>query len=171
MKILFLLSLLYYSVFASLDFLTTFEADFKQTIKDNKDKILSYEGHLIAAKPQNALWKYETPIQKHVYLLNNHVTIIEPEIEQVIIKKVRSSLDFFQILHHAKQKDAEHYLAHFEGNEYTFEVKEKLLKAISYKDEFDNLVRIEFSNQKQNNVIDDRLFRANIPDNFDIIEE
>ena len=171
MKFFTLLFLAVHSLFASLDFLTTFEADFEQTIKDSNDKVLLYKGHLVATKPQNAFWSYTTPIEKHVYLINERVTIIEPEIEQVITKKVRSGLDFFQILRHAKQNDATHYSAKFQGNEYLFEVKEKTLISINYRDEFDNAVTISFSNQKQNVEINPALFDVAIPEGFDVIEE
>ncbi len=96
MKHLYTLLLTSTLAFASFDGLNSFQADFTQSVTDDKNKSLVYEGHVVASKPQNAVWNYTKPINKDVFISRFSATVIEPEIEQVIIRKIDSSLDFFQ---------------------------------------------------------------------------
>ncbi|MEA3228286.1 MAG: LolA-like outer membrane lipoprotein chaperone, partial [Campylobacterota bacterium] len=100
--LLFYLSLTL-SVFASFEDIYSFQADFLQTVTDDKNKVLTYDGNISASKPQNALWNYKNPVNKSVYINSDSVTIVEPEIEQVIIKKLESSFNFFNMLKNSKK--------------------------------------------------------------------
>jgi len=80
MKKITLLILLSLSAFASINEVTSFDADFIQNITDEKNKVLTYKGHITASKPQNAFWKYTTPIEKNVYITSFEVIIVEPEL-------------------------------------------------------------------------------------------
>ncbi|MBU0721563.1 LolA-like outer membrane lipoprotein chaperone [bacterium] len=171
MKLLFISVLFLSSLFASLDSIHSFEADFTQSVTDDKNKTLTYNGRILASKPQNAIWSYTHPIQKDVYIHANTLTIIEPEIEQVIIKTIESKLDFFKMIKDAKKIDENSYIAIFQDSKYTITTKDKLIQSISYKDEFENQVKIEFKEQKQNQGINKKLFTPNIPIDFDIIRE
>jgi outer membrane lipoprotein carrier protein len=66
MKYLIPMLMIATTLFSSMRDIKSFEADFKQTITDDKNKSISYIGHVSAIKPQTALWK--------------------PDIEPVIIK-------------------------------------------------------------------------------------
>ena len=88
---------------ASLDNLNSFQADFMQSVTDDKNATLHYSGSITAQKPQNVLWKYTTPIKKSIYINQNRITIVEPEIEQVIIKDLDTNLDFFTMMQNAKK--------------------------------------------------------------------
>ena len=169
--ILFLLPLFLSHLHASLEMIESFEAEFTQSITDEKNKTLVYKGYVSASKPQHAKWHYSEPVAKDIYVNKNKVVIIEPEIEQVIIKRLQSDLDFFQIMHHAKQTAPGKYNAVFKNTLYTIEISQEKLTSISYKDEFENDIKISFSKQKQNIQIDPALFEPRIPLDFDVISE
>jgi len=171
MKHLFMIFVLYSSGFASLNEIKSFEADFIQNVVDEKNKKLSYSGHVVAKKPQDAVWNYISPITKTIYITKSVITIVEPELEQAIVKSIRSSFDFFSMIKDAKKVDENSYLATFKESKFTIIMKNKLIKSISYIDEFENSVKIIFENQKQNKEINKELFTPNIPIGFDIIRD
>lgn len=164
-----LLSLAYLN--ASINVIDSFEGTFIQTITDEKEKTITYKGSVLATKPQRAIWSYTSPISKDVYVDQNSLTIIEPEIEQVIIKQITSDLNIFELIKKAKKISEGLYEASYMDKKYLIVFKNDLLESISYKDEFDNSVKIVFEDQKQNGKIDPTLFTPKIPANFDIIRE
>ena len=171
MRFIFFISFLITLSFASIDNITSFEADFKQIITDEKNKQLTYSGHLITSKPQNALWSYTKPIKKEIYIRGYSVTIIEPEIEQVILRELSLEFDFFRMIKKAKKIGNSKYEATNKDMKFTILLKDNLIKSISYIDEFDNKVKIIFDNQKQNRQIDKNIYYPTIPDGYDIVRD
>lgn len=171
MKQIYTLLLSFSLSFASFDNLRSFDAEFTQSVTDDKDKTLTYRGHITASKPQNALWSYKDPIKKDVFINSHQVTIVEPEIEQVIIRSIDSSLDFFNMIKNAKEIKKGVYEAGFESKIFTITTKEEIIESISYLDEFENRVKILFLNQKQNIEIEDEIFRPKYPLDFDVIRD
>lgn len=173
MRKLLLTSLITMQLFAStaLEEVTSFEADFSQSITDEKEKVLIYNGHIVALKPQNARWSYIKPIKKDVFINDFEVTIIEPEIEQVIIKRLESNFDFFKIISNAKKIDQNTYVAYYRDTKFTIVKKNALIESISYLDEFENRVKITFENQKQNHEIEKSIFIPKYSMEFDIIKD
>jgi len=171
MKHLFLYLMLSTFLFGSLENINSFQADFTQTVTDDKGKVLSYSGKVIASKPQNALWNYLSPVSKDIYINSYSITVVEPEIEQVIIRKIESNFDFFNMIKKAKKIDENSYLAVFKNSKFIIKTEKLLIKSISYQDEFENSVQILFENQKQNEKIDEKIFIPNIPLEFDIIRD
>ncbi len=171
MKYIYTLLLTSTLAFASFDTLNSFEADFTQTITDEKDKSLIYSGHILALKPQNALWNYIDPIKKDVYISRFEVVIIEPEIEQVIIRRLESNFDFFNMIKNAKKINKNLYLANYRETKFSIVLKDELIESISYIDEFENEVKILFKNQKENKEVDLELFIPKYPLEFDIIRD
>jgi len=166
-----LCALLAVTLFAAPKDLNSFNSRFEQTITDDNGKTIRYSGELWAAKPQNALWVYKTPIQKSVYINSRQVTVIEPAIEQVTMRSLDNDIDFLQIIQKAKKQDNEHYVAVVQGQKYTVNFKNDLLSSISYTDGFDNKVTIRFLNPAQNTPIDSSRFRARVPADYDIIKD
>lgn len=171
MKKITLLILLSLSAFASINEVTSFDADFIQNITDEKNKVLTYKGHITASRPQNAFWKYTTPIEKNVYITSFEVIIVEPELEQVIVRKVSNDFDFFKMIKNAKKVKKDMYRANYKETMFTIATKGDLIISISYLDEFENIVKIKFLNQKQNIKIDNKIFRADFPLDYDIIRD
>ena len=156
---------------ASLGDIVSFQADFTQSVTDDKKKVLTYSGSVLASKPQNALWRYSKPVNKDVYINSRRVTIIEPEIEQVIIKRIESNFDFFNMIKNAKKIEKNIYMAIYKNSKFRITTKDELIKSISYIDEFENSVEVLFDNQKQNDKINKELFIPNIPLEFDIVRD
>jgi len=171
MKKITLALLLSISVFASINNITSFDADFTQEITDDKSKVLTYNGHIVASKPQNALWKYFSPIEKSVYITRFEITIVEPEIEQVIIRKVSNDFDFFKMIKNAKKVKKDMYRANYKDTMFTISTKDDVIVSISYLDNFENIVKITFSKQKQNLKIDRNIYRAKFPLDYDIVRD
>lgn len=171
LKHILLLMIFFTFSFASLNHIYSFEADFTQNITDEKNKVLTYNGHLIASKPLYALWRYIKPVKKDIYINSYNVTIIEPEIEQVIVKRIESKFDFFSIVESAREIKKDVYQAFYRESKFTITSKNGFIESISYLDEFDNKVKILFTNQKQNMEIDNSTFVPKIPSEFDLIKD
>jgi len=171
MKQIFTLLLLANISMASINTINSFEADFIQNITDDKEKVLTYNGHIIASKPQNALWRYTDPIKKEIYIDRFEITIVEPEIEQVIIKSVESNFDFFKMIQNAKKIKKDTYETLYKDTKFTITTKNGLIRSISYIDEFENDVKIEFLKQKQNEEVDSKVFTPKFPLEYDIIRD
>lgn len=170
MRFLPLLFLLAFTLFASPKDLTSFNSKFVQTITDDHGKKIVYYGELWASKPQNALWSYQKPIQKNVYVNAQKVTVIEPSIEQVTLRNLDDEIDFLQIIQKAKKVNDEKYSATIKGQTYLVIFKNNILNTISYTDSFDNKVLIQFTAPEQNKGIDSSKFKPIIPKDFDLIQ-
>jgi outer membrane lipoprotein carrier protein len=155
--------------FATINNINSFKANFTQIITDDKNTSIKYSGLVQAQKPQNALWRYKTPILKDVYINQFKVVIVEPEIEQVIIKNIDSTFDFFVMIRDAKKIADNRYEANYKNTKFLILLKNNLIESIEYKDEFDNNVKILFENQKQNIKIDEDTFMPKYPVEFDIV--
>ncbi|MDD2791521.1 MAG: LolA-like outer membrane lipoprotein chaperone [Sulfurimonas sp.] len=171
MKHIYILLLSFSLSFASFDKIDSFDAEFIQSVTDDKGKTLTYKGHISASKPQNALWSYKEPIQKDVFINSHQVTIVEPEIEQVIIRSIDSSFDFFNMIKNAKEIKKGVYEARYESKIFTITTNEAIIESISYLDEFENRVKILFLNQVQNKEIDKKIFTPKYPLDFDVIRD
>jgi outer membrane lipoprotein carrier protein len=158
------------SLFAAPKDLSSFNSRFEQTIIDDSGKTIRYSGELWASKPQNALWAYQKPIQKSVYINAQKITVIEPAIEQVTLRTLDNEIDFLQIIQKAKRVDDQHYTATLKGQTYTIMFKNDLLESISYTDGYDNRVSIKFLSPVQNRAIDTSRFKPVIPADFDVIK-
>ena len=170
MKVIMFLLLMFKFSFAALIDTKSFDADFKQVVTDEHGKKLKYSGHLKALSPRYVLWKYKTPMKKSIYINPRKITIIEPEIEQVIIRRVSLDFDFLKIINNAKEISKNNYIASIDNTKYLIKIKNSLITSISYKDEFENSVNILFSNQKKNVHISKTIFIPIIPKDYDIID-
>ncbi len=157
--------------FASFENIYSFKADFLQSITDDKNATLSYSGTLKAKKPQEAVWNYTRPIKKDVYINRFQVTVVELEIEQVIVRNIESSFDFFQIIQNAKKISKDKYEGFYKETKFFIAIENNLINSIFYKDSFENNVEIIFTNQKQNVKIDEEVFIAKYPLEFDVIRD
>ena len=171
LRYIFLLSFLATFSFANIDSINSFEADFRQDVTNDKGNVLSYSGHIKAIKPQNALWSYQTPIKKEIYVTAYKVVIVEPEIEQAIVKVIQNDFDFFSMIKNAKEIKKNIYSATFKESKFTIKLKQKKIESITYIDEFENHVLITFTKQVQNRNIDVKTFKVSIPIEYDIIRD
>ncbi|MBT0885336.1 MULTISPECIES: LolA-like outer membrane lipoprotein chaperone [unclassified Campylobacter] len=148
----------------------SFEADFIQKVVDLSNKTLIYEGKFYYQN-EKSLWQYLNPDEKKVYITKNEVVIIDDDLEQVIISK--EQIDLANILKNVslyeKKEDFVIYKAKYDNIIYYVKVLNNLLTNISYKDELDNQVSIDFINSKINLKINDDIFKYSIPKNYDVI--
>ncbi len=171
MRILFIALFVLSPLFAISEKTDTMKADFVQTITDDKNSTITYKGSMLAKRPNMALWHYKEPIEKTVYITASSITIVEPEIEQAIIKRLGNSIDILAILASAKRDGKNSYTAFYNNKEYHIAIQDDMIKAISYTDAFDNVVKIVFTAQQINKKINDSRFEADIPADFDIIKD
>lgn len=158
-------------LFGFADRVRSFSADFTQTITDDTNKTITYQGHVDAARPDKARWEYFEPVKKSVFIVGRKVTIVESELEQAIVKSFRDEIDLFNILSKAKKLDGETYLATHKSQQFLIKIRDDVPMAISYKDAFDNTIRILFSHQKINLEYPKKLFVPNIPTDYDLLSE
>jgi outer membrane lipoprotein carrier protein len=137
---------------------------------DEKGKTLAYKGTIAAKKPQFALWNYQDPIEKQIYITQYKLTVIEPELEQVIIKNISAEFNFFHMLQNATKLAKNHYTTTIENIQYHIVLSKNTIEKIFYTDEFGNQITIEFTNQKTNHTINNTLFDPKIPLDYDIIQ-
>lgn len=157
--------------FASLSDIHSFKANFTQNVTDDKNTTLSYSGYIQAQKPQDAVWNYLRPIKKDVYINEYKVTVVEPEIEQVIIRRIESNFDFFMMIKNATKINKNLYSAKYRDAHFIIKTDKDIIHSIIYKDEFENDVVISFENQKQNIKINKDVFVADYPEDFDVVSD
>ncbi len=169
MKQLLLVLLIMVNLQAFMTHIKTFSASFTQHIIDNKKITIKYAGFIQAKVPNMVKWSYISPIKKEIFVKDNQVTIVEPEIEQVIISKINSTFAFFQILKNAKKITSNHYISTYNQMKINLFFKNKKLKTISYFDQLQNKVIINFTHQLVNKPIKNIIFNATIPSDYDIV--
>ncbi len=163
----FLLSLLLITyAFAKIN-ITTFASPFVQTIINDQNKTLRYEGVVYFKAPDKLLWIYTKPIQKSILFRNQKVLVVEPELEQATIKRVATK-NLFSILHKAK-RSGDHYTITYDKKHFYIYMKKGVLKRVEYRDEFNNINKIFFTTPQQNTPLDSKLFEVTIDPSFDII--
>ncbi len=159
------------SLFAFGDNLQSFQADFIQKITDEEKKVLTYTGTITSKRPNLVLWHYTDPVNKKIYVNEKRAVIVEPELEQAIIKRLQGEIDFFGILASAVYVDSTHYKASYKGIDFLLQEVNGVIESLSYTDQLENKVLITFSKQKQNRPLEDSVFIPKVPKHFDIIRE
>lgn len=161
------------SVFASseLENIKSFQAKFIQVVTNETNNNIEYKGKLFIKDSGKVLWKYETPILKNVYILDNTAIIDEPELEQAIYTTLDESIDIVKLLRNAKKVDKNKYETQLGKTKYTIFRKNGIIKTLSFIDELENNIVITFLDPKQNIDINDDLFLFTAPEYYDIIKK
>ena len=159
------------TLFAFGDNIQSFQAEFTQKITDEENKVLIYTGTIHSKRPNFVLWHYKEPVNKKIYINHSRAVIVEPELEQAIVKYLQGEIDFFGILASATPLDETHYQANYKDIEFILEEVNGVIQSLSYTDQLENKVQISFSKQKQNRPLEDSLFTPKVPKDFDIIRE
>ncbi len=158
-------------LFAGIFDFKTISSDFKQTITNEENTKIIYEGNLYATTDAKALWEYKKPVNKKIYFNQNRVVILEPELEQAIVTDLQSTPNLTELLKSAKKIDEKTYETSYDDITYTIHAKSGQIDYISYMDKLENRVTIQMLNLTTNTVLDDSLFRVTIPSNYDIITQ
>ncbi|RBQ28734.1 LolA-like outer membrane lipoprotein chaperone [Aliarcobacter vitoriensis] len=151
--------------------LKTFQAQFTQTITSNSSDVILYKGQVFIKSSGKILWKYKTPVEKNVYIDNNSAIVDEPELEQAIFTKLENEINIIQLLKDAKKIDNNKYSSKIDSVQYLIFTKNNKIEKISYEDNLENSVEINFSNIIQDEDISDSIFIFSIPSNYDLIRK
>lgn len=166
-----LLLLLCTSLQATMKDISSYEAAFTQTIIDQDNVKIVYTGTFQALKPLHAVWHYQTPVEKSVYINNQQVVIVEPELEQAIYKYSKENFTLFNILDNATKIDHNTYKKEIHDRTYTLKVDKNIILSLEYLDDFENKVFITFSKQRPNIALVNKSFHPIISEDYDIIKE
>ena len=151
----------------------TIESNFNQSITNEQNAKVVYSGKMYASQTKNqALWEYNSPISKKIYYKGSgKVVIIEPELEQVVYAKLDKIPNVLKLLESAKKTDDGRLKTKFNGINYYITANANKIAKITYTDEMQNRVVIEFSNEKVNSFIDKSRFAYSVPAGYDILEQ
>ncbi|MAC83782.1 MAG: cell envelope biogenesis protein LolA [Arcobacter sp.] len=174
-KMIFIFIVFFATINASADIknLESFTANFTQSIKSINDKVIEYKGEVFIKNNGKILWKYKTPIEKNVYILNDFAIVEEPELEQAIYTQLQSEINIIKLLNTSKRINENSYIANIDDIDYLIESSKKSdeIEIIKYKDKLDNNVEIKFDNQVSNKEINDDIFKFTAPEHYDIIRK
>lgn len=167
MRILFVLMLFFPHLFAfDVDF-KNLHADFIQTVSSKQGKI-TYRGNFIL-QDGKAFWSYEEPSKKEIYINDDEIVIIEHDLEQVIVSKLKKLPNLNEIFKKAKKRTPSKFEARYENINYIIELEEDEIKKISYEDALENFVSIMLFNVRRNQAIDATIFTPKYPAHYDIV--
>ncbi|GAA9994401.1 LolA-like outer membrane lipoprotein chaperone [Helicobacter pylori] len=153
-----------------LQHLQSFSAHFKQVLKSEKP--LVYYGVLKAKAPNWALWVYEKPLKKEIYMNDKEVVIYEPNLFQATITPLKDKTDFFTILKQLKKQADGSFQTTINKTTYRLVFKDGKPFSLEFKDEMNNLVTITFSQAEINPTIADEIFVFKPKDeNIDIVRQ
>lgn len=161
MKLLIIIFLFINIAFAKNQFISAYSASFKQIITNPNGQNVVYDGDLFIKQPNKMLWKYELPVKKYVYMNGINIIIDEPELEQAIFSQMTDEINIIKLINNPTKVD----------KKYKLTFKNKVLTKITYQDDLENEVTIFFTNIKINSQINDKIFKFNAPNDYDIIRK
>ncbi len=160
------------TIFANSLNIQTLESNFTQSITNDQNAKIVYTGKMYATQAKNkALWEYNSPIVKKIYYTGGKLVIIEPELEQVIYAKLEKVPNVLKLIKSAKKVADDTLQTRFNATTYNILVEDNKIVNITYIDEMQNSVAIEFNNEKVNGVLSDSVFSYTIPADYDILEQ
>jgi outer membrane lipoprotein carrier protein len=169
MRSIFLIPLLFITLFGVEIEFDTLESRFTQTITSMEGSEIKYSGDIYIKKPSSVLWIYKEPTFKKIFVDSKQILSYEPILEQATIISIDEANSLTSILDSAKKVDSNKYVADIDGVEYVIELKNSLPKKISYSDKLKNSVEIEFLDPKADVDINSSLFTPTLPLGTDII--
>ncbi len=168
----FLSLLLALPLLAEMANIETISSEFTQTIIEVGGKKIEYRGTLTAKAPYYGIWEYSKPIVKKVYVIEDRVIMIEPELEQVVFAGLKSSIDFMSLLKSAKKVAKNEYLAKYDDIEYKIYTKDDgVPHKLTFVDKLENNTEVLFKDTKINTPLEKELFLYSIPEGYDVIRE
>lgn len=178
-----------YSYFNFIKELNSFSTLFIQyTFNEDGSLIKESNGSLLYKKKSKYILEYNTPNKIKFISDGQFITTYDKDLEQVIIQssKDKANDNIFSIITDEdliKNKfNIKSYISngdiHFKlkpikedlrNNVFLLVVKDKAIKKITFMNDLDQSVTMDFNNFKKNVIINDSSFKIDIPDNFDVI--
>jgi outer membrane lipoprotein carrier protein len=171
MKVLSILVLFISVCFANIIEFKSYQAKFTQSITNASGNTISYNGNIKIKGEDKILWQYQTPTIKNVYIANNTIAIVEPELEQVILSTLNEKLNIIKIINNSKKISLNLFENKMDGITYQIRIIDGLLENIKYKDELDNDIEIVFLDGKKDIKLSNDIFYFNPPEYYDIIRK
>ena len=178
-----------FNYFSFISNLNSFSASFKQgTYKIDGSLFSESSGNLLYKKKAKYILNYKRPNKIKFISDGQFITTYDEDLEQAIIQSYGSKFkeniidimtdqalikEKFSLKHYIKEGD---YHIKFlplksdiENNIFLLVIRDGKIKEISFVNDFEQSVIMEFENFKKNVRILDSSFKINIPKNFDVI--
>ena len=178
-----------FNYFSFISNLNSFSASFKQgTYKNDGSLFSESSGNLLYKKKAKYILNYKRPNKIKFISDGQFITTYDEDLEQAIIQSYGSKFkeniidimtdqalikEKFSLKHYIKEGD---YHIKFlplksdiENNIFLLVIRDGKIKEISFVNDFEQSVIMEFENFKKNVRILDSSFKINIPKNFDVI--
>ncbi len=188
-KILLIILIFINFLNAGINLPDNFEGNFKQTITNDKGKVIKYSGKVyfkadrerflnefnqsIVLSSKLFKWIYSSPTKKDVCSDGSQIIIIDHDLEQISKYLIDDGLDLEKVLNVAEKISSKDYKAVYKNTEYLITIdRNNHLSKIFYVDNLDNKVKIIFLNMKYNNPNFNSV-NLECPENpnYDVIEE
>ena len=169
------------------------QADFKQTILDNRgNAIQKSEGRMALQRPGNFRWEVFRPVPQIIIANTSKLWIYDPDLEQVVIKSVKQSAPdtpVFLLGDIAGNIDKNFSVRYMQApanwrwfsispkmKERSFETiqlgfYQRQIKEMRLKDSIGHSTVIQFANVKMNPTLPASLFNFRAPAKVDVIDE
>jgi outer membrane lipoprotein carrier protein len=169
--------------------LDSVQADFKQTLIDDKKKIVQQSmGKVSIQRPGKFRWIYETPYEQQIVADGKELWVYDVDLDQVTVKPMESGLASAPIMVLMKQQNVEtefdvnaigqhKYLYWIElipkkaDTEYTriyIGMENEIIKALELRDSFGQSTQIVFENLRNNVIFKPDSFKFVPPDGVDV---
>jgi len=152
--------------------ITTFHSTFVQTVTNDQNRTLRYEGEVWFQKsPFTVKWIYKKPNHKEIYITDSQLFIIEPDLEQVVMRKFDKKDDFFSTLDRAVLVKGNRYKTYYQGKDIIIDLKDGKISRVTYTDKLGNKSSIEFIDPVQNAPLNQSVFEVRVERDWDVIKE
>ena len=178
-----------FNYFSFISNLNSFSASFKQgTYKIDGSLFSESSGNLLYKKKAKYILNYKRPNKIKFISDGQFITTYDEDLEQAIIQSYGSKFkeniidimtdqalikEKFSLKHYIEERD--HHIkflpikSDIENNVFLLVIRDGKIKEISFVNDFEQSVIMEFENFKKNVRILDSSFKINIPKNFDVI--
>lgn len=144
-----------------------FKSSFTQTITSPKNKITKYSGN-IKFHNDSMKWEYIKPTKKEICSKNNKMLIVNHDLEQVTLINSPKKINILKVLNEAKLHHKNIYTVKMFDLLYTISVNNNTLEYITFYDEVDNKILIQFKKIKHKSI---KNILCNYPSYYDFIKD
>jgi len=150
----------------------SFTSKFSQTITTPSKKTIIYNGDVSYNSPSLLKWSYSSPTKKEVCTDSKLVLVVDHHLEQVSMFKITKGFNLPAVIKSAKSVGNGEFVAQHDNKKfYIRTISNNQLSQISYIDELDNKVVVNFNNIKYlKTPINSSKLKCNYPSTYDIIE-